>query len=312
MDKFQLNVTGQSNNLSQKIMEGTHITTVNYKLPPRLSQHLKDKEKNIFTTVFLFQGVLLLFINSLTIAAIKKTNQHQKLSTKLILYYSISNLFIATVERTTSLLLVNIPVSNCFISNGLYSIVLFTIFLHLFMVLLINYDRYVHLQYLRDYAQRFTNRQLQQIVTIIFIITTAIVTVPMIYIPFQISDLILIVTFVIVSISVITLQIKTSLLLKRYRNQSRIVQSCINSQVLVMDQIYTFCFIFFHGPMVSNAVLTRLNVLPKRLSIVTMLSSTAILSKFEAIIGSLLFIRVNRPVRQLIQNSIMTMFNINQ
>lgn len=120
------------------------------------------------------------------------------------------------------------------------------------------------------------------------------------------------VTFVIVSISVITLQIKTSLLLKRYRNQSRIVQSCINSQVLVMDQIYTFCFIFFHGPMVSNAVLTRLNVLPKRLSIVTMLSSTAIVSKFEAIIGPLLFIRVNRPVRQLIQSSIMTMCNINQ
>ena len=95
MDKFQLNVTGQSNNLSQKIMEGTHITIFNCKLPPRLSQHLTAKEKNIFTTVFLFQGVLLLFINSLTIAAIKKTNTHQKLSTKLILYYSISNLFIA-------------------------------------------------------------------------------------------------------------------------------------------------------------------------------------------------------------------------
>ena len=114
------------------------------------------------------------------------------------------------------------------------------------------------------------------------------------------------------SVSVIILQIKTSLLLKRYRNQSRTVQSCFNSQVLVMAQIYTFCFIFFHGPMVSNAVLIRLNVLLKRLSIVTMLSSTAIVSKFEAITGPLLFICVNRPVRQLIQNSIMTVCNINQ
>ena len=109
----------------------------NCKLPSHFTRYISDKEKLIFTIVVVAERAILLVVNLLTVAAIKKTNEHRETSVKLIMYSSISNLTLAIADGISIIILVNISIANCWILTVILSVALVTTLWQLFMISLL-------------------------------------------------------------------------------------------------------------------------------------------------------------------------------
>ena len=273
----------------------------NCKLPSPFTQYISDKEKLIFTFVVVVERTILLVVNLLTVAAIKKTNEHREMSVKLIMYSSISNLALAKADGISIIIVVNIPIVNCWILTVIFGVALVTTFWQLFMIFFINYERYYRVRHWHNYERKLTSKKLKRIFALMLFSNIAIVVTQIPPIPSQTSNVILLLTFVIISVFIICLQLTTAFFLKQYRHNYGEVESCINSRASLIAKGYTFCFIFFHGPMLVNLVLTKFNVVTSRRALLSMLSTLGIISRLAAIFGPILFVYVSMNIRQNIR-----------
>lgn len=273
----------------------------NCKLPSHFTRYISDKEKLIFTIVVVAERAILLVVNLLTVAAIKKTNEHRETSVKLIMYSSISNLTLAIADGISIIILVNISIANCWILTVILSVALVTTLWQLFMIFIINYDRYYCVRHWHNYERELTRNKIKRIFAVMLFSNIAIMVTQIPPIPSRTSNVILLLTFVIVSVFIICLQVTTAFLLKRHRHNYGEVESCINSRASLIAKGYTFCFIFFHGPMLVNLALTKFNVVTSRQALLSMLSTLGIVSRLAAIFGPVLFIYVSRNIRQNIK-----------
>ena len=100
-------------------------------------------EKVTFNFIAVLQGILVAALNTFIIIAIKITNQKSQ-SIKLLLYNAIVNIVSGLGGRTCFLFLLNFSVSFCLTTWICYTLSIFLILADTFMVLLMNYDRYIH------------------------------------------------------------------------------------------------------------------------------------------------------------------------
>ena len=278
----------------------------NCKLPSPFTQYISGKEKLIFTILVVVERAILLVVNLLTVAAIKKTNAHRETSVKLIMYSSIGNLTLAIADGISITIVVNISIVNCWILTVILGVALVTTFWQLFMIFIINYDRYYRVRHWHNYEKKLTRKKIRRIFVVMLFSNITIVVTQIPPIPSRTSNVILLLIFVIISIFIICLQVTTAFLLKRYRHNYGEKESCIISRASLIVKGYTFCFIFFHGPLLVNLVLTKFNIVTSRQSLLSMLSTLGIISRLAAIFGPILFIYVSRNIRQNIKTLIIS------
>ena len=251
-------------------------------------------EKVTFTLIAVFQGILIVVMNTFIIVAIKKTNQKSQ-SIKLLRYNAILNVISGFSGRTCFIFLLNFIKSLCSTTWVCYTVSIFLLLAQIFMVLLINYDRYIHVKHLDRYHESFSESKMHRYLLIIILyITVVSITSGIIFVDIT-NNFLVAVTVTASSAAVIYLQLKSYVLLKQYRNDSKDVTAYIDDRILILVRLYTASYFLCRAPMAVNFIL--LNFIPHRKIILLVVVFGQILSNTDTIINSFLFIYVNNPTR---------------
>ena len=251
-------------------------------------------EKVTFTLIAVFQGILIVVMNTFIIVAIKKTNQKSQ-SIKLLRYNAILNVISGFSGRTCFIFLLNFIKSLCSTTWVCYTVSIFLLLAQIFMVLLINYDRYIHVKHLDRYHESFSESKMHRYLLIIILyITVVSITSGIIFVDIT-NNFLVAVTVTASSAAVVYLQLKSYVLLKQYRNDSKDVTAYIDDRILILVRLYTASYFLCRAPMAVNFIL--LNFIPHRKIILLVVVFGQILSNTDTIINSFLFIYVNNPTR---------------
>ena len=282
-------------NLSQLIKTNRSIAINEPKSCMELIQsNTSPTEKATFSLIAVFQGILIVVMNTFIIVAIKKTNQKSQ-SIKLLRYNAILNIISGLGGRTCFLFLLNFIKSLCSTTWICYSISIFLLLAQTLMVLLINYDRYIHVKHLDRYRENFNGSKMNRYLSIIILyITVVSITSGIIFVDIT-SNFLVAFTITASSAAVIYLQLQSFFLLKQYRNDSKDVTSYIDDRVLLLVRLYTASYFLCRAPMAITFIL--LNFIPHRKIIILVILFGQILSNTDIIINSFLFIYVNNPTR---------------
>ena len=251
-------------------------------------------EKVTFTLIAVFQGILIVVMNTFIIVAIKKTNQKSQ-SIKLLRYNAILNVISGFSGRTCFIFLLNFIKSLCSTTWVCYTVSIFLLLAQIFMVLLINYDRYIHVKHLDRYHESFSESKMHRYLLIIILyITVVSITSGIIFVDIT-NNFLVAFTVTASSTAVIYLQLKSYVLLKQYRNDSKDVTAYIDDRILILVRLYTASYFLCRAPMAVNFIL--LNFIPHRKIMLLVVVFGQILSNTDTIINSFLFIYVNNPTR---------------
>ena len=251
-------------------------------------------EKVTFTLIAVFQGILIVVMNTFIIVAIKKTNQKSQ-SIKLLRYNAILNVISGFSGRTCFIFLLNFIKSLCSTTWVCYTVSIFLLLAQIFMVLLINYDRYIHVKHLDRYHESFSESKMHRYLLIIILyITVVSITSGIIFVDIT-NNFLVAFTVTASSAAVIYLQLKSYVLLKQYRNDSKDVTAYIDDRILILVRLYTASYFLCRAPMAVNFIL--LNFIPHRKIMLLVVVFGQILSNTDTIINSFLFIYVNNPTR---------------
>ena len=251
-------------------------------------------EKVTFTLIAVFQGILIVVMNTFIIVAIKKTNQKSQ-SIKLLRYNAILNVISGFSGRTCFIFLLNFIKSLCSTTWVCYTVSIFLLLAQIFMVLLINYDRYIHVKHLDRYHESFSESKMHRYLLIIILyITVVSITSGIIFVDIT-NNFLVAFTVTASSAAVIYLQLKSYVLLKQYRNDPKDVTAYIDDRILILVRLYTASYFLCRAPMAVNFIL--LNFIPHRKIMLLVVVFGQILSNTDTIINSFLFIYVNNPTR---------------
>ena len=282
-------------NLSQLVKTNLSIARNESKNCMELLQiNTSPTGKITFTLIAVFQGILIVVINTFIIVAIKNTNQKSQ-SIKLLRYNAIFNIISGLSGRTCFIFLLNFIKPLCSVTWICYTISIFLLLAQVFMVLLINYDRYIHVKHLDRYHERFNGSKMHRcLLVIILYITVVSITSGIIFVDIT-NNFLVVFTVTASSVAVIYLQLQSYVLLKQYRNNSQDVTSYTDDRILMLVRLYTASYFLCRAPMAVTFIL--LNFIPHRKIILLVVVFGQILSNTDIIINSFLFIYVNNPTR---------------
>ena len=114
---------------------------------------------NTFIFLYIFYGVFGIFINTVVVFIIYKTNQIRKRSIRLLAYLSVVDVFSSIVCISRGVVALYVNTVSCTVLKWGYYLLLLSVYASGYLFSLVGLDRYLKIKYLEEYEVKFTNKK---------------------------------------------------------------------------------------------------------------------------------------------------------
>ena len=268
--------------------------------------YLTKDEKFYLTLCAESQGILALIINILALVSVKQTKQWQLSSLKTTILLSVHHLITTLFGSPMLLIFMYLYIEDCRISTFLLSIYIYLLEVNTELICFVSFNRSLHIKlsqtFRRESKSNISNTALVMGILWPFyeFISTNISS--FISVPFVVNIVSLIISMTVIILGV-SFNLATFILLRRIKNQTVSVTSCINKRTLRLSQSYIICFTIFKFPLLVSLISweTKNIALKKRVQLATV---GLIISRLDAIFSPILFFYTNPKARSCFKNKL--------
>ena len=294
-----------NNNASRKFFSNITEAFCEYTLH-EIYKYIPSNARSYVLTVIGLQGGLTVIINSLVLVSIRQTNQSRKLHLKTTKMLSTLDIIATSFAAIMFSFFTSNYVQDCNIATLLQSINIYLSQLNTSLMCFISLDRYLHVKCSSNYQTQIKNK-----VTIVsFILGISWPIFQFVSSNIRSSATVLFVTgsvSLLTNISVIILLISfnlaTFLVLRKYRKQQASLPSSINKRGLRLSQLYIISFAIFKIQIIPFLLVWyTIDVSTETRTIVAFTAFNV--DKLDAIVNSVIFFCVNKIARSYLMRKL--------
>ena len=277
---------------------------------------LSNGQKQTLVALNLLSMAVNIVTNSAVITSLKRTNQLQNISLRLILFLSISDLCLALVSQT----LFTVMLSNfsdkdhCEFDSIVNFFAIFLTHTSGYTIVLIGYDRFARMKYLNKYSVIVTKRRVHialVVFTLLSLTQASLYPIGTMYSIFPKTKIIAVFIDVIIGGAALCLYIATIFIIKRHRRnaQNRQLLENVDKAVTRLASLILLAIIIFYIPYmlisVSHSVLSpKLPNIHKRQTLHFVLFFGYVLTYCNSSVNAIIFLCVNGKAKNFISRKL--------